>query len=204
MVKKASGKRVMFYARVSTNDQHVENQLLELEQAARSHGWEVVGILKDEGISGAKGRGQRPGYDKLCKGIIRRDFDIVASWSADRLSRSTLDLCELLELLCEKKVDLYLHKEAVDTRTIIGKAMFQISAVFAELERGRIKERILLGVERARAEGKKIGRPKVSNDVETAILKVRKQGMGIRKIAREVGCGVAVVQRVLKENVGSA
>ncbi len=192
-------KRVAFYVRVSTNDQTVENQLQELYRTAENHGWEVVAEIRDEGISGAKGRKDRPGFNELYKGVQKRAFDIVASWSADRLSRSTLDLCELVELLNSKGIDLYLEKESIDTQTPMGKAMFQISAVFAELERGRIRERVVAGLERAKAQGKKLGRPRVSPEIEQAIRDAKAEKKGILRIAKEVGVGTATVQRVLNQ-----
>src|SRR5689334_19393429 len=89
-------RRVALYVRVSTDGQTVENQTRELQEVAARHGWEVVEVFADKGISGAKGRDQRPAFDRLCKGIARRDFDMVASWSVDRLGRSLQDLVALL------------------------------------------------------------------------------------------------------------
>ena len=88
----ASRKRVALYLRVSTSGQTVENQKRELEAVAERHGWQIVAVFKDEGISGSKGRQQRPGFDDLCHGIARREFDLVAAWSVDRLGRSLQDL----------------------------------------------------------------------------------------------------------------
>lgn len=87
------------YARVSTDGQSVENQLRELETVAVKEGWEIVERFVDKGISGAKGREGRPAFDKLCKGIVRREFEIVAAWSVDRLGRSLQDLVVFLNEL---------------------------------------------------------------------------------------------------------
>lgn len=95
-----------------------------------------------------------------------------------------------------KKVDLYLHQQGLDTTTPSGKAMFQMLGVFSEFERAIIRERIKAGLARARAEGKAFGRPRVSEKVEAAIRAARRKGMGIRRIARELGVGVSTVQRV--------
>ena len=78
-------KRVALYLRVSTSGQTVENQQRELEAIAERHSWNTVATFVDEGISGAKGRDKRPGYDRMCLGITRREFDLVAAWSVDRL-----------------------------------------------------------------------------------------------------------------------
>ncbi len=195
---KYSTKRVALYMRVSTDDQTVENQLRELIVCADKNGWEIVAQFKDEAISGAKGRDQRPGLDALMKGIARKDFDLVAAWSVDRLGRSLPDLLTLLNDLHAKGVDLYLHQQGLDTSTPSGKAMFQMMGVFAEFERAMIQERVKAGLARARAQGKKLGRPKsITPETEAAILYARFQGKGIRKIAKEIGVGVGTVQSIV-------
>lgn len=192
-------KRVALYVRVSTDGQTVENQLMELEKIAQRMGWEVVHIFKDEGISGAKGRKERPGFDGLSKAVIRKEIDLVAAWSVDRLGRSLQDLVGFLSELHAKGVDLYLHQQGLDTSTPAGKAMFQMMGVFAEFERALIQERVKAGLNRAKSEGKALGRPKVSESVELSILQARQDGKGIRKIAQEIGVGVGTVMRVLQQ-----
>lgn len=189
-------KRVAMYLRVSTSEQTTKNQRRELIAVAKRQGWNVVRVFVDEGISGAKGRGQRPGLDAMLRGVARKDFDLVAAWSVDRLGRSLQDLVSLLAEFHAKHVDLYLHQQGLDTTTPSGKAMFQMLGVFSEFERAIIRERIRSGLARARAEGKVFGRPRVSEKVETAIRAARRQGKGMRRIARELGVGVSTVQRV--------
>ena len=189
-------KRVALYLRVSTSDQTTDNQRLELRSAIKRQGWEITQIFEDAGISGAKGRERRPGLDAMLKGVARKDFDVVAAWSVDRLGRSLQDLVSLLTEFHAKRVGLYLHQQGIDTTTPGGKALFQMLGVFAEFERAIIQERIKAGLARARAEGKVCGRPRVGPEVEAAIRKARKKGNGIRKVARELGVGVSVVQRV--------
>ena len=92
-------KRVALYARVSTDGQSVENQLSELQAVAVKEGWEVIERFIDKGISGSKGRDGRPAFDALYKGIVRRQFDLVAAWSVDRLGRSLQDLVAFLSEL---------------------------------------------------------------------------------------------------------
>lgn len=144
-------KRVAFYLRVSTTEQTVENQQRELQAVAERHDWDLVATFVDAGISGAKGRDKRPGYDRMCKGIARREFDLVAAWSVDRLGRSLQELVGFLGELHGKSVDLYLHQQGIDTSTPAGKAMFQMMGVFAEFERAMIVERVKSGLSRARA-----------------------------------------------------
>lgn len=195
---KASAKRAAIYARVSTtNGQTPENQLTQLRKVARKAGWKVTGEFVDEGISGAKGRDKRPAFDRLCKAATRREIDVVMAWSVDRLGRSLQDLIGFLGDLQASSVDLYLHQQGVDTTTPGGKALFQMMGVFAEFERAMIRERVHAGLARARAEGKRLGRPRIPAEKEEAIRKARAEGKGILKIAREVGVGTAAVQRVL-------
>lgn len=190
-------KRVALYLRVSTNDQRVDNQRRELLQVCKRNGWEVVSTFVDEGISGAKGRRDRAGYDSLLKSITRREVDLIAAWSVDRLGRSLTDLLGFLGEIHSKGCDLYLHQQGLDTSTPAGRAMFQMMGVFAEFERAIIRERIMSGLSRARAEGRKLGRPTISPEVEAKIIELRKSKMGIHKIARTLGTGVSAVQRVL-------
>ena len=121
-------KRVALYVRVSTDHQSVRNQEIELQAVAERHGWQVVSVYRDQGISGAKGRDKRPGLDKLLQAVARKEFDMVAAWSVDRLGRSLIDLVGILQEFHAKHVDLYLHQQGIDTTTPSGKAMFQMMA----------------------------------------------------------------------------
>ncbi len=189
-------KRIALYLRVSTAGQTVENQRRELTTVAKRHGWRIVDTFKDHGVSGAKGRDKRPGYDRLRSGISRREFDMVAAWSVDRLGRSLLDLVQFLGELHAKGVDLYLHQQGIDTSTPAGKAMFQMMGVFAEFERAIIVERVKAGLSRARAQGKRLGRPTLPADTEQRIRERLADGMGILKVAKTLGVGVSAVQRI--------
>lgn len=192
--------KVAIYVRVSTNEQTTENQVRELESWADRAGHEIVAVYDDNGISGAKGREYRVEFDKLLKGAVRREFDLVAAWSVDRLGRSLQDLIGFLQELHGAGVDLYLHQQALDTTTPSGRAMFQMMGVFAEFERSMISERVKSGLERAKANGKTLGRPKVSDDVEEQILSLRSEGKGMLAIARELGIGTSTVQRVVGQS----
>ena len=189
--------KVAVYARVSTDGQTTDNQVAELRRVARRHKWKVVAEYIDHGISGAKSRESRPAFNEMCKAAIRKEFDMVAAWSVDRLGRSLQHLVTFLGELHAKGIGLYLHQQAVDTTTPAGRALFQMMGVFAEFERAMIQERVKAGLERARAQGKRLGRPRVALSVERAIRRARKAGTGKKKIAKEVGVGVSVVQRVL-------
>ena len=190
-------KKVALCSRVSTDRQTTENQLIELRAVAERHGWQIIDEYIEQGISGAKGRDQRPEFDRLLKDAARKKFDLIASWSVDRLGRSLQDLVSFLAEIHAKKVDLYLHQQGMDTTTPAGKALFHMMGVFAEFERAMIQERVKAGLERARAQGKRLGRPTVSTEVEARIAELRAEGMGKIKIAKTLGVGVSTVQRVV-------
>ncbi len=189
-------KRVAFYLRVSTGEQTTENQRRELEQVAKRSGWQVVEIYEDAGISGANGREKRPAFDKLLKDASRREFDLVAAWSVDRLGRSLQHLVAFLGELHALKIDLYLHQQGIDTTTPAGKAMFQMMGVFAEFERAMIQERVKSGLARARASGQRLGRPPVAARKRAEVLKLRRAGMSVRTIAKTAGLAPGTVQRI--------
>ncbi len=204
-------KRVAIYLRVSTGEQTTANQRHELEAVAKRNGWEIVARFEDKGVSGAKGRDKRPGFDALLKGVTRREFDLVAAWSVDRLGRSLQHLVETLGDLNATGTDLYLHQQALDTSTPSGRALFQMCGVFAEFERAMIRERVNAGLARAKAQGVTLGRRKLEQrdatgrplDTEgakkaAAIVAMRAKGVGIRRIASELGVGVGTVMRSTK------
>lgn len=152
-------------------------------------------------ISGAKGRKDRPQFNALLNAVARREFDVVAAWSVDRLGRSFQDLVGFLRDLQSKHVDLYLHQQSLDTSTPSGNATFGMLGVFAEFERSIIQERVHVGMARARTKGIVLGRPMLNHEpgdkaaIEQSIRQLAAGGMGKRKTARTLGVGV--VQRVL-------
>lgn len=192
-------KRVAIYLRISTASQTTDNQLRELRKVASQRGWQIVDVYEDRGISGSKGREARPAFDRVHRDAARGKLDVVMAWSIDRLGRSLQHVVAFMAELSQLGVDLYLHQQAVDSSTPAGKAMLSMCGVFAEFERGIIAERVRAGLNRARAQGKQLGRPRVSSEVEQVIRQRRATGTGILKIAREMGVGVSVVQRVVRQ-----
>lgn len=189
-------KRVALYLRVSTGEQTIENQDRVLREVAHRTGWNITAVYKDEGISGAKGRDKRPGFDQLLKAATRREFDMVAAWSVDRLGRSLQDLVGFLAEIQAAGVDLYLHQQAIDTSTPAGRALFQMMGVFAEFERSMIRERVNSGIARAKAKGQRFGRPRVDLEVEARVRALLRDGHGILKAASLAGVGSGTVQRI--------
>jgi DNA invertase Pin-like site-specific DNA recombinase len=192
--------RVAIYCRVSTGEQTIENQERELREIAHRRSWDVVEVFKDEGISGTKGRDKRPGLDALCNAAGRREFDMIMAWSVDRLGRSLQDLVAFLGDIHAQGVDLFLHRQNIDTSTPSGKAMFQMMGVFAEFERAMIRDRVNAGIARARAQGKVFGRPRLDARLEAKIKAELVDGKaGMLKIAAKHGVGSGTVQRIKAE-----
>jgi DNA invertase Pin-like site-specific DNA recombinase len=192
-------KRAVLYLRVSTIEQTTANQERELRVIAGRMGWEIGKVYKDHGISGAKGREKRPQFDALCRDAAQRKFDVVMAWSVDRLGRSLQDLVGFLSELHALRVDLFLHQQGLDTTTPAGKAMFQMMGVFAEFERTMIQERVRAGLKRARSEGKRLGRPPISPELENRIREaLNEPGRtdGVRKIANRFCVNPGTVQRI--------
>ena len=195
--KPARPVRVAIYSRVSTDHQTTENQERELRAIADRMSWTVVKVYRDQGVSGAKSRKNRPAFDALCKDASRRQFDLIAAWSVDRLGRSLQDLVGFLTEVHALGINLFLHQQGIDTTTPAGKALFQMMGVFAEFERAMIQERIRAGLERAKAQGKVLGRKRIDARKEAAILVDLRSGRaGIIKLAAAHRVGVGTVQRI--------
>ena len=186
-------KRVALYLRVSTDSQTVENQRLELMSVAERLGWTIVAELADEGISGAKGRDQRPAFDQLMLMVTRKEIDLIACWSVDRLGRSLQHLIGFLGEINERGVDLYLHNQGLDTSTSAGRAMFSMLGVFAEFERSILRERIMAGLRRST---KKAGRPPLDPEKVARVRSELDRGTSINATARKLKVGVGTVHRI--------
>ena len=185
--------KAAIYSRVSTDKQTTENQTRELLAVAERNDWTVEAVYSDV-ISGAKDK--RPELDTLMTSVLRREIDIVLIWDISRLGRSLQHLLQLIEEFHSKKVDVYFHQQKIDTTTPAGKMWFSICGAVAEWERGMVQERIKLGLERAKAQGKKLGRPTVPARKATKVKQLHEIGMSFRKIANEVGLHRKTVSRL--------
>src|SRR6476646_6693589 len=164
------GMRAAIYLRVSRDDQTTENQRLVLERVAGHRGWLITETYEDRGISGAKGRDQRPAFDQMLKDAVRGRFDVLMVWSTDRLGRSVLHVANAMAEMAAAGVSLYSDQQAIDSTSPFGKAMMQMASVFGELEREMIRARVVAGLNRVREQGiKKLGRPRVGRKTEEAI-----------------------------------
>lgn len=189
----------VIYARVSTNHQTTENQLRELREVAVRLGYSVVAELTDDGISGGKGKKDRPAFDRLSTMIQRKEIDIILAWSIDRLGRSITDLVSLMSEIQSAGVDLYVHMQSINSKTASGRMIFNVFASLAEFEREMIRERINAGLSRVKAEGKKLGRPSNVNDgTKNAVRELRLRGMSLQKIAKTLRIGVGTTSLILQ------
>ena len=199
------GANVGLYLRVSTGGQTVANQKRELEDMAKRAGRKIVGVYQDKG-SGAKGRNGRPELDRMLNDATRRRFKKLLVWDLSRLGRSLRDLISITDQLQELAIDLYVHKDAIDTATASGRLFFHIVGAIGEFERERMRERINAGLARAKAEGKKLGRPEGSTKDKVKhqadIVSLRDAGMSIRKIAGALSVSTSTVQAALKRGHG--
>jgi DNA invertase Pin-like site-specific DNA recombinase len=183
--------RAALYARVSTHDQTSENQLLELRRYAEARGWTAREFV-DEGVSGAKE--SRPALDALVKDARRRRFDVLVVWRLDRLGRNLRHLILLLDELTALGVSFVSLGEGIDTSTPAGRLQLHILGAIAEFERSRIAERVKAGVERARRQGRRLGRPE--REVPESVLgPVR--GLSVREAAKRLGVSTATAHRWL-------
>jgi DNA invertase Pin-like site-specific DNA recombinase len=188
-------KRAALYLRVSSVEQHPETQLYDLRQMAAQRGLEIVHEYTDR-ISGAKAR--RPGLDELMRDARRGRFDVVLVWASDRIARSVKHFLEVLDELNRLNVEFVSFREQIDTGGPLGRAVVVIIGAIAELERNLIIERVRAGMRRARLEGRHIGRRPLDLDRES-ILRDRRCGHSLGKIAKAHGISRATVHRVIHE-----
>jgi DNA invertase Pin-like site-specific DNA recombinase len=176
-------KRAAVYTRVSTVDQNLQTQLLDLKQMAAQRGYEIVAEFSDC-ISGAKSK--RPGLDELMREARRGRFDVVLVWASDRIARSVAHFLQVLDELNHLGVEYCSYRENLDTTGPLGRAIVIIVGAVAELERNLIVERVKAGMRRARLEGRHVGRKPLAIDRQ-AILRDRQYGMSLGQIARAHG-----------------
>lgn len=192
--------KIGIYVRVSTNGQNTQRQIEELSVVAERMAATEVIIYEDDGISGTKGRAERQALDNLLKAATQRRLDKVLVWSVDRLGRSLKDLVGILEELEQTGVGLYLHKQAIDTTTASGKALFGMLAVFSQFERELIRERINSGLDRARRNGIVLGRRNTTGHLGEQAAQKRQSGLSYRQIAQELNISVFTAHKLVKAN----
>ena len=188
-------KKVAIYVRVSTKDQSVGMQLNDLERYSKERGLNIFKVYEDNGVSGTKET--RPALGQLMGDARKRKFNVVLVWRFDRFARSTKHLVNALYEFRNLGIDFISYQENIDTSSPLGEAIFTIISAMSKLERDIIAERVKGGLRKARANGKRLGRPK--NEVDTdKVIECRKQNKSIRQIAAELNLSKGAVQRALE------
>ena len=184
------------YTRVSTTDQHIEAQLAELRAYAKRRGVKVI-EFSDKGVSGRKDR--RPALNALLKAAKAHEISGVVIVRLDRLARSVLHLAQLGKEFNDLGIELVSLRESIDTSTAVGRAMFSMCGIFAELESDLNRDRTIAGIAAARRRGSVIGRPlALTAAQQRRVVRLRSSGKSLRKIAEQLECGLATVQRTLQ------
>src|SRR5712691_4733996 len=190
---RSSPRRVALSARVSTIDQAPENQLEPLETVAQARGWAATRFI-DHGVSGA--REKRPALDALLAAVRARRIDVVACVKLDRLARSVHHLVAMVREFEALGVDLVVLDQQIDTTTPAGRLLFHVLAAIAEFERDLIRDRVLAGLKRARAQGVRVGRPRIPVDM-SRVLALKAQRKSLRSIAHSLGVSPMAISRAL-------
>jgi DNA invertase Pin-like site-specific DNA recombinase len=195
---KAKPKRAAIYARVSTGDQHLETQSLDLREMAEQRGYGVAHECTDV-ISGAKSK--RAGLDQLMADARRHRFDIVLVAAFDRVARSVRHFLEVLDELSHLNIEFVSLRENVDTGGPLGRAIVVIVGAIAELEKSLIVERVRAGMRRAKLEGRRIGRAPLDID-RAQVVADRPAGMSLTSVAKKYHVSRATVCRLVNESGG--
>ena len=194
MSTNSTAKKVALYFRVSTNLQTIENQRLELEKYCERQGWSIVKTYNDTGLSGSKS--DRPALNEMLQDAAKNKFQVLVVWKIDRLARSTMDLLNILMTLKTNGVDFCSTTQAIDTTTSYGKMVMTFLGAIAEFERDTIIERVNAGLSRAKANGVKLGRPRVGFDVGKA-LQLKRDGSSWTGMAKELKVSSATLRRII-------
>jgi len=194
--------RAVIYARTSTRQQKLDMQIDILQKLVDRCGYELVEIIEDGGVSGTIRGASREGMGRLMKMVQRREIDVVLVYSVDRIGRKLTDILSIAEHLSEKGVGLIIHKNGIDTLTTHGKHLLSFFALIAEMERDFISSRIADGMAVAKSKNKRIGRRPISTTKKEQVIHLRKQGMSMNKIAKQLSVGNSQVLRICNE-IGS-
>ena len=188
-------KKVIIYERVSTREQNVDMQITDLRQYAEARKLKVVREYIDY-ASGAKT--ERENYRKPYDDVRKRKTDVVLVWKFDRFARSTRELINALEEFNNLGVDFISYKENIDTSTPAGKILFTMISAFAEFERAIIRERVIAGMEKAKARGARIGRPKIPPFTIEKVLEMRGRGNSYKEIIKKLKISKSAYYKILQ------
>ncbi len=192
-------RKVACYFRCSTSEQRTDNQKIEVREYCERMGWEIVKEYEDEGLSGTLSRDKRPAFNNMIKDAYRKKFNLVVCFDISRIGRSMKELVLFLSDMKDRDIGIVSVRQGFDTSTTMGEIMFQFVGILSQWEATMISERTLAGLERAKREGKTLGRKPVTNtEMALKIVQLRSEEKSLRCIASEVGVSEGTVRRVLK------
>ena len=192
-------KRVVIYARVSTNEQNCDRQVAELEQVVKNNNWELVDTYVDEGYS--RTTTTRPELDRMMKDAFVRKFEMVITLELSRLGSSLKHMIEIVDKFKEKKIQLFIVNQQIDTSSATGYMFFSIMTSIANYERELISERVKSGLDNARRKGIVLGRKtNLTPEVEEQIIQLKSEGVGYNTLAKRLSVSVKTIRKVLSQN----
>ena len=192
-------KRVVIYARVSTNEQNCDRQVAELEQVVKNNNWELVDTYVDEGYS--RTTTTRPELDRMMKDAFVRKFEMVITLELSRLGSSLKHMIEIVDKFKEKKIQLFIVNQQIDTSSATGYMFFSIMTSIANYERELISERVKSGLENARRKGIVLGRKtNLTPEVEEQIIQLKSEGVGYNTLAKRLSVSVKTIRKVLSQS----
>ena len=192
-------KRVVIYARVSTNEQNCDRQVAELEQVVKNNNWELVDTYIDKGYS--RTTTTRPELDRMMKDAFVRKFEMVITLELSRLGASLKHMIEVVDKFKEKKIQLFIVNQQIDTSSATGYMFFSIMTSIANYERELISERVKSGLENAKRKGVVLGRKtNLTPEVEEQIIQLKKEGVGYNTLAKRLSVSVKTIRKVLSQS----
>ena len=192
-------KRVVIYARVSTNEQNCDRQVAELEQVVKNNNWELVDTYVDEGYS--RTTTTRPELDRMMKDAFVRKFEMVITLELSRLGSSLKHMIEIVDKFKEKKIQLFIVNQQIDTSSATGYMFFSIMTSIANYERELISERVKSGLENAKRKGIVLGRKtNLTPEVEEQIIQLKSEGVGYNTLAKRLSVSVKTIRKVLSQS----
>ena len=191
-------KRVVIYARVSTNEQNCDRQVAELEQVVKNNNWELVDTYIDKGYS--RTTTTRPELDRMMKDAFVRKFEMVITLELSRLGSSLKHMIEVVDKFKEKKIQLFIVNQQIDTSSATGYMFFSIMTSIANYERELISERVRSGLENAKRKGIVLGRKtNLTPEIEEKIIQLKKEGVGYNTLAKRLSVSVKTIRKVLSQ-----
>ena len=192
-------KRVVIYARVSTNEQNCDRQVSELKQIVNNNNWELVDTYVDEGYS--RTTTSRPELDRMMRDAFVRKFEMVITLELSRLGSSLKHMIEIVDKFKEKKIQLFIVNQQIDTSSATGYMFFSIMTSIANYERELISERVKSGLQNAKRKGIILGRKtNLTPEVEEQIIQLKSEGVGYNTLAKRLSVSVKTIRKVLSQN----